>query len=436
MKHEVFISYQTESLDYVEKLCSFLEKNSIKCWYGKRDISYNHAAEIPMAIERAKVFLLIVDNNVAVQPRPDILNELHLACERVKDGQMSMIPICITNEEYKHSELRYHVGRMQKVFLTNEDFANGKRSLLGAIRNLLGCKVDELPSTAECRHSNEYFNFKDEQEKNRLHVQKDLLHNYDWDVYENALIGKERLAVLDVGCNEGYDIMDKFGDRPEVSYILGIDINEDAVDSAQTKYGAENVYFRVINVEDSEFSDNLSDIMEELQLESFDLINVSMLLLHLKEPNKLLKKLRKFLKKGGMLVVRDIDDSLTFVCPDTNDDFSHAIQICNRDDYAGYRHSGKEVYGMLIDAGFKEVRLVKKGLDSSGLTKNQKLDMFDIYFSFIYEDTRQLYNNNPENRIREDDFNWIKGHYEQLRERITCSNVLYQLGVVTYTAVR
>ena len=437
MNHEVFISYQTESLDFVEQLCKLLENYDIKCWYGNRDVISNHASEIPKAIRGCKVFLLIVDENVATHPRGDILNEVYLASKLFKKGLLDMMSVNITSTEYEDDELLYHLGRLQKKFLIDKMLPDGAINLLAELLTRLGrgeCSVSCCNKPGDVRYKNDYFDINDEHERNRLNIQLQILKKFDSDVYERILSGRKNLSVLDIGCNEGNLTMDRFGKRPEVRKIIGIDINSDAIESAKSNFENEKASFYLLNCEDADFGYDLAEIREEHDIDKFDIIHISMLLLHIENPSKLLKRIKPLLSKGGKLFIRDIDDTLTFVHPDPMDGFSRMIRICAREELSGYRHSGKEIYSMLIENGYRNVALEKKGLDTSQMDFEEKDALFHTYFSFIYEDTKTLYIREPDNKRVRDDYNWLENNYEALKQEYYKPETLFQLGFVTYTA--
>ncbi len=89
---------------------------------------------------------------------------------------------------------------------------------------------------------------------------------------------------------------------------------------------------------------------------------------------------------------------------------------------------------MLIENGFRNVALEKKGLDTSQMTLEEKDALFHTYFSFIYEDTKILYLRNPENKRVLDDYNWLENNYGALKQEYDRPETLFQLGFVTYTA--
>ncbi len=63
--HDVFISYEHESKSIADNIVSLLERNKICCWYVPPDVIGDHASSIVEAIEQAKVFILLLNENAS-----------------------------------------------------------------------------------------------------------------------------------------------------------------------------------------------------------------------------------------------------------------------------------------------------------------------------------------------------------------------------------
>ena len=114
MNFDVFISYHTKSSAHItEAVCNALENKKIKCWYAPRNISGSYARSIVEAINKCKVFLLILNKESSYSE--DVLNEINLAVERVRKGEdISIIPFH-TSEEDISDDAKYYLGRIHWV---------------------------------------------------------------------------------------------------------------------------------------------------------------------------------------------------------------------------------------------------------------------------------------------------------------------------------
>ena len=72
----VFISYSSKDATNAQQLCSFIEKNGIKCWIAPRDVPTggNYAEQIVRAIDACSAFLVIVtkSSNASVHVETEI----------------------------------------------------------------------------------------------------------------------------------------------------------------------------------------------------------------------------------------------------------------------------------------------------------------------------------------------------------------------------
>ena len=159
-----------------------------------------------------------------------------------------------------------------------------------------------------------------------------------------------------------------------------------------------------------------------------------MLLLHLKNPFKLLKILRNYLSIDGVLFIKDIDDGLNIAYPDEKNDFKRVIDMCNTLDTSGHRHCGREIYTSLKRTGYQNVTLKKNGLNSIEMDFEEREALFDTYFSFILEDAEIMTKRHPDNINAKKNYEWLKDNYEDLEQRFLDSNFYFNLGFMIFTA--
>ena len=130
-----------------------------------------------------------------------------------------------------------------------------------------------------------------------------VLRSHRWRTAENSagyllpfLAPGQRL--LDVGCGPGTITLDLAG-RVAPGYTVGVDREADVVAEARRRLGARpiaDVEFRTADAYALEFDD-----------ESFDVVHAHQLLQHLTDPVAALAEMRRVLRPGGVLAVRDGD---------------------------------------------------------------------------------------------------------------------------------
>lgn len=111
---DVFISHHTKTcLPITEAVCNQLESKGIRVWYAPRDTVDSYARSIVSAINRCQVFVLILNKESSFSE--DVLNEINLAVERLRQGEkISILPFHITDEEISN-DAKYYIGRMHWI---------------------------------------------------------------------------------------------------------------------------------------------------------------------------------------------------------------------------------------------------------------------------------------------------------------------------------
>ena len=135
--------------------------------------------------------------------------------------------------------------------------------------------------------------------------------------------------VLDAACGEGYGsrLMHDWG----AASVVGVDISETAVQTAEKIFGNKNVKYIAHDVEELPFPDHSFDVV--VSLETIE---------HLSNPSIFLKELRRVLKKNGTAIIS---------CPNDN------YYAQNIPDYTNIYHKKRyswPEYKQLVEAEFGE----------------------------------------------------------------------------------
>lgn len=286
------------------------------------------------------------------------------------------------------------------------------------------------------RNENKYFQLdKHKRELKRLNNQRRILREFDRDIYEKVQKEYDELVILDVGSNRGDLIIDRMGNAGNLGKLLGLEYDEASVKDANCTYGiSDKISFFQMDVEADDFSDNLEECMAQMDIEKFNVIHISMLILHLKNPYKVLKKLRRYLSEDGIMLIKDIDDGLNFAYPDDDNEFKRVVSICSRNETSGFRESGRQIYTLLKRAGYASVRLEKSGLCTAEMGYDDREALFDTYFSFVLADLKTTAERHPDDDSYKDDLEWFEGVYDELEQKFQDDNFLFSLGFMIYTA--
>lgn len=319
------------------------------------------------------------------------------------------------------------------VHMSREYFNASIEKLIGMLSGIHDS--GRHPGSGDSRTENTYFFYADTKERRRLKIQRELMKSFDEETYRKVAEEFVEYRILDLGSNNGDFVMDRIAASPKTEKLIGLEFDSDAVAESNRKYSQPGkIGFFQCNVEAEDFAEQLEEIMAQMGVDDFNIINISMLLLHLKSPYRVLRTVRKYLARGGRIIVKDIDDGFNLVYPDDNGDFARIIDICNKNETSGYRHSGRQVYTLLRRAGYRDIVLEKMGLSTVGMDFEERSALFDTYFSFILEDLVIMTERYPHDQRIAKDYAWYKENYEELEERFQDEALYFNLGFMMFTA--
>lgn len=433
--HDIFISYEHESKSIADNIVASLESSKIRCWYAPRDVidgGKGYADSICDAIRNAKIFLLILSGKASNSPF--VSNEVEIAYKQIIENKIIILPFKVDNEILSQS-MEFYVKRLHWIDACNRSLDAAIEDLKNKIYSLIGI-TPPLKKNIDFgqRIENKYFSLESEFEQNRLDMQQNLFRKNDYDVYEEIIKNKCDLNILDLGCHNGDLIMNRIGSKNVIKKLIGIECDENTVLSANKKYGNDNNKFYCFDLEEDEIEKNIINVMKENNIEEFDIVHISMLILHLKNPYLLLKRIRKLMKNDGIIFIKDIDDGLNLAYPDTYGSFARAFEICSKSEFSGYRFSGREIFTHLRKLGFKDITLKKDGINAIGMTYEEKQTLFDIYFSFIKEDYYLMMKKYFDDEKIKEEYEWYVNTYYQMEEEFLSDSFFFNLGIMIYTA--
>ena len=130
-----------------------------------------------------------------------------------------------------------------------------------------------------------------------------VLRSHTWRTIENSAKYLERYLedksnLLDVGCGPGTITID-FAKRILEGSVLGIDISDEIIQKAQTasqEFDLDNCSFNTGDTYHLDFEDN-----------TFDIVHAHQLLQHLTDPVAAIKEMKRVVRPGGVVALRDAD---------------------------------------------------------------------------------------------------------------------------------
>ena len=114
-------------------------------------------------------------------------------------------------------------------------------------------------------------------------------------IFNNLLGNIEAGDVLDVGCGSGQFAEILTGSLKSFRTITGVDVDEESLAEAGTKFSDDNYRFLKAESQELPFDD-----------ESFDMVAISKALHHLEDPVASLAEMRRVLKTGGYFLINEM----------------------------------------------------------------------------------------------------------------------------------
>ena len=279
--------------------------------------------------------------------------------------------------------------------------------------------------------SSAYTELTGEREDRRLQSQNQALRYFDEDVYRKVLSRRAAPRVLDVGCGNGDMIAGLTANIPGCR-VFGIDCMQRQVGLAAERHPEGS--FCVLDLEGDSFAEGLRGWMGSEGIDCFDVINCSMVLMHLRNPTRVLRNLRPFLADGGTLIVREVDDGLQLTYPDPDDRFKKLFSIFEGDTRMGDRHCGRKVPSYLSDAGYCDVRLEREGLSNLDVPDGMQLYEMAIPAFLDYMRDRALAA--PDISSYREAFEWFESNIDEMRSCFVSDGFFFSVGFVSFTATK
>ena len=174
--------------------------------------------------------------------------------------------------------------------------------------------------------------------------------------------------VLEAGCGVGAQTIPLAQRSPQAQFV-SIDISADSIAQAQQRAeqaGLTNVTFQQASIFELPFTAG-----------SFDHIFVCFVLEHLADPVAVLQRLRHLLKPGGTLTLIEGDHgSIYFHSDSTAARAAIACQIELQRQAGGNAYLGRQVYPLLVAAGFDEVHVLPRMVYIDGSSRPDLIENF------------------------------------------------------------
>lgn len=227
---------------------------------------------------------------------------------------------------------------------------------------------------------------KTKNEQDRLNLQTKYGNAFTTNVLESVFSDlDDDNVVFDLGCFNGSSTKTFFKDyESKCKKIIGIDFVESAIEEANKDTRNGKYKFLFADLESSKLESVLKDCLDSENKKFVDVIFISYVMLHLQNPQKLLKTVSKFSNENTIIIIKDAEDALK-ICHPHNEILQEEIEL-----YAKIRNMsrfsdrfiGRKIPKMLMDAGFKNITCFQPKSTTLGKSLEERRDLYKVLFSF------------------------------------------------------
>ena len=273
-------------------------------------------------------------------------------------------------------------------------------------------------------------------ELRRLRTQAENTRPADMPAIEYALsqIPEKTVYVLDAGCAYGYVTFDRFGGMADREiHLLGIDRSAACIEKAKANNREPYFSFDTADMEAPDFEGRMEALMQDAGIPAFDIIFSSLVIHHLKDPVSALRRLRKFLRRGGYIILRGSDDGSVLAYGD--DGLVQKI-IDKHLSTPGIsdRHNGRKLYRQLYSSGYQQIRAFPFVKDLTGKSFDERMDIFDERFAYRINYVQNLLAKDPDSLTLVNEVRWMEYALKKLEDLFGDESFWYQEVDFVYVA--
>ncbi|MBO7580112.1 MAG: TIR domain-containing protein [Bacteroidaceae bacterium] len=368
--YDIFISYSNKNVKEIDKIVDIIQGYKVNCWYQKRNSKNDFIKEINLGIKESKAFVVFLSSASIKSIR--VKNEINRAIKKhEKDSNFTILPVIIEDlDEDEDDEMELLIGSFTWIY--QKDYPD-LYSLVLSIFSQLNIKL------AEDENSRSIYTGDEDTEIKRLKIQNEYLNKFAGPYLDEIFADYKNPLVLDVGCADGSNTHIRFNGR-KYRALLGIDKNHLKINTANSLYRSDKNTFQYCDVTTDDLDRVLSDYLQEKEQYGFDIIHLSAVLLHVEEPEKLLKKLHGYLSKDGTIFIQDEDDGVNLVYP-RDKRLEDCFYIWKHSKESGNRIMGRTIPYMLSKNGYSQIKLLSSQITSLDFNGEMKECLWDLYFN-------------------------------------------------------
>lgn len=421
MSHQVFISYKhhdshgdvTEDHEMSKELYDILVSRGLSVFFSDVSIQEIGASKYKQIIDEAmdSSSVMVV---VCTDPEFLLTEWVRYEWDSFFSDTLNGVKPDSQLISYVHGVNTNQLPRTLRNVQSFDRLENGLERTVEFILNYFG--LNNINSVATIGRSS--YSYNEGNEKERLKLQSYLECKVDLQLIPEELsrIGKDNIAVLDLGCSTGYVTNKLFGSQEHIGKVIGIDKFPECIDDFNSEYESSTFKSYCMDVESDNFLDSIKSIMDSENIDSFDFVYSALCFHHLSNPKKLLKKLKSIMSDNSTIMIRTCDDGQDIFYPDKDGLIRAFLDKSSVIPGMSKRDSGREMYGMLLKSGYGDISSHYNYIDTVGKDLIERVNMFHNSFSWRknYYKRNLDKSSNPSESIRE--YNWVCDTLEDIEE--------------------
>ena len=232
---DVFISYTTSDKKQADAIVEYLERHNVECFIAPRDIEggSNYATRLFKALEECHLVILVASQKT--NDSDHVLNEVDIMVNK----KIPVLPVFI--EEFElNDELRYYIGRKQRIMAVDNEFSTYLPSILSAAEEHLPKRTKPVTPVVEVeetvhQHTKTVFEYipdrgimiNPEDHQRNVSFRTDTLTNMMGGIFEKVveLTGNTE-AAENIFYFSGYTSGKNFGERINSQWEMGNTISD------------------------------------------------------------------------------------------------------------------------------------------------------------------------------------------------------------------
>ena len=442
---KVFISYKhtdingelTEDYHIAKSLYKELKNNSVSVFFSDESLFELGKSDYKKAIDNA---LNSAELMVVIGTKKEYLQsgwveyEFETFYEDILSERKKNANIISYTKNINCSDLPRTLSRLQNYSVENVSVAK----IVEYIVNVFDASFSGGKTTEDIirkeeplffnKHKGSVYESDYRNEIERLKIQSKNAASFDKNTITEVLDNSdcnEKLCVLDVGSAYGFVAEDRFGHNPRIDKIICIDKNERVIERARILFAEnEKMIFEVVDVESDGFVNQMKEILNNNHIEKIHLVFSALTLHHLKDPNKVLRNLRKLMVQGSHIILRGSDDG-SKLCYPRYELMQKIIEMTTSAQGVSDRFNGRKIYTQLSNAGFKKIRIFSSMKDLSCFNYDDRELLFNESFAYRINYFYKQVEKEPDSPEAKKRLNQMKEYLEEFENLFYESNFWY-----------